>query len=54
MQPFSAESSVIRNYIEAVLDLPWNSETNDVLDLKKASEILERDHYGLKMLKKKF
>ena len=38
MQPFSAESSVIRNYIEAVLDLPWNKETKDVLDLKKASE----------------
>ena len=53
MQPFSAESSVIRNYIEAVLDLPWNSETNDVLDLKKASQILERDHYGLKDAKEK-
>ena len=53
MQPFSAESSVIRNYIEAVLDLPWNSETNDVLGLKKASQILERDHYGLKDAKEK-
>ena len=53
MQPFSAESSVIRNYIEAVLDLPWNKETKDVLDLKKASQILERDHYGLKDAKEK-
>ena len=53
MQPFSAESSVIRNYIEAVLDLPWNSQTNDALDLKRASEILERDHYGLKDAKEK-
>ncbi len=53
MQPFSAESSVIRNYIEAVLDLPWNKETKDVLDLKKASQILERDHYGLKEAKEK-
>lgn len=53
MQPFSAESSVIRNYIEAVLDLPWNKETKDVLSLKKASEILERDHYGLKDAKEK-
>ena len=53
MQSFSAESSVIRNYIEAVLDLPWNKETKDVLDLKKASEILERDHYGLKDAKEK-
>ena len=53
MQSFSAESSVIRNYIEAVLDLPWNKETKDVLNLKKASEILERDHYGLKDAKEK-
>ena len=53
MQPFSAESSVIRNYIEAVLDLPWNKETKDVLNLKKASQILERDHYGLKEAKEK-
>ena len=53
MQPFSAESSVIRNYIEAVLDLPWSKETKDVLNLKKASEILERDHYGLKEAKEK-
>ena len=53
MQPFSAESSVIRNYIEAVLDLPWNTETKDVLDLKKATQILERDHYGLKDAKEK-
>ena len=53
MQSFSAESSVIRNYIEAVLDLPWSKETKDVLNLKKASEILERDHYGLKDAKEK-
>ena len=53
MQLFSAESSVIRNYIEAVLDLPWKLQTKDVLDLKKASEILERDHYGLKDAKEK-
>ena len=53
MQPLSAESSVIRNYIEAVLDLPWSKETKDVLNLKKASEILERDHYGLKEAKEK-
>ena len=53
MQPFSAESSVIRNYIEAVLDLPWNKETKDVLNLKKASQILERDHYGMKDAKEK-
>lgn len=53
MQPFSAESSVTRNYIESVLDLPWNTTTNDILDLKKAVEILDRDHYGLKDAKEK-
>ena len=53
MQPFSAESSVTRNYIEAVLDLPWNNTTKDILDLNKASEILERYHYGLKDAKEK-
>ena len=53
MQPFSAESSVTRNYIEVVLDLPWNNTTKDILDLNKASEILERDHYGLKDAKEK-
>ena len=53
MQPFSAESSVTRNYIEAVLDLPCNNTTKDILDLNKASEILERDHYGLKDAKEK-
>ena len=53
MQPFSAESSVTRNYIEAVLDLPWNNTTKDILDLNKASEILEKDHYGLKDAKEK-
>ncbi|MCI7223968.1 endopeptidase La [Fusobacterium sp.] len=53
MQPFSAESTVTRNYIEAVLELPWDKTTEDILDLKKASEILERDHYGLKEAKEK-
>lgn len=53
MQPFSAESTVTRNYIEAVLELPWDKKTKDVLDLKKASSILERDHYGLKDAKEK-
>ncbi|WP_130889710.1 endopeptidase La [Fusobacterium varium] len=48
MPPFSAEATVSRNYIETVLDLPWEKSTKDILDLKKANEILERDHYGLK------
>ena len=53
MQPFSAESSVTRNYIETVLDLPWNNTTEDILDIKVSSDILERDHYGLKEPKTK-
>lgn len=48
MPPFSAEATVSRNYIETVLDLPWEKSTKDILDLKKANDILERDHYGLK------
>lgn len=51
MPPFSAEATVSRNYIETVLDLPWDKTTKDILDLKKANEILERDHYGLKEAK---
>ena len=53
MQLFSAESSVTRNYIETVLDLPWNNTTEDILDIKVSSDILERDHYGLKEPKTK-
>lgn len=51
MPPFSAEATVSRNYIETVLDLPWDKTTKDILDLKKANNILERDHYGLKEAK---
>ena len=51
MPPFSAEATVSRNYIETVLDLPWDKTTKDILDLKKATDILERDHYGLKEAK---
>lgn len=51
MPPFSAEATVSRNYIETVLDLPWDKTTKDILDLKKANDILEKDHYGLKEAK---
>ncbi|MBC2856495.1 endopeptidase La [Cetobacterium sp. 2A] len=53
MAQFSAEATVSRTYIETVVDLPWDKSTKDVLDLKKASEILERDHYGLKDVKER-
>ncbi|MGF6905745.1 endopeptidase La [Fusobacterium sp. PH5-44] len=53
MPPYSAESTVSRNYIETLLDLPWDKTTKDLVDLVKANEILERDHYGLKDAKEK-
>lgn len=43
----SAESSVIRNYIDWLFGLPWNHATEDDLDLKKAEAVLNEDHYGL-------
>lgn len=53
MPPFSAEATVSRNYIETVIELPWEKTTKDIVDLKKATEVLERDHYGLKDAKNK-
>lgn len=53
MPPFSAEATVSRNYIETVIELPWEKTTRDIVDLKKANEVLERDHYGLKDAKNK-
>ncbi|MGL4945334.1 MAG: endopeptidase La [Fusobacteriaceae bacterium] len=53
MTAFSAEASVCRNYIETIVSLPWNKETKDVLDIRKAEETLDRDHYGLKEIKEK-
>ncbi|MCX5977336.1 MAG: endopeptidase La [Coprothermobacterota bacterium] len=48
MPPMVAESTVVRTYLDWVLDLPWSAETADILDLKEADAILEADHYGLK------
>lgn len=48
---YSAEGGVIRTYLDWILDLPWNSETKDNLDIKRAREILENEHYGLKDVK---
>ncbi len=51
MHVASAEYSVQVNYVETLLDLPWNEFTKDKFDLKKAKTILDRDHYGLKEVK---
>ncbi len=49
----SAESSVIRNYIEWLVSIPWSSETEDNLDVKHAEKILDEDHYGLEKVKER-
>ena len=51
MHPDSAEASVIRTYLDWVLNLPWNTRTTDQLELDRAKEILEEDHYGLEKIK---
>ena len=48
---YSAEGNVIRSYLDWILDLPWNTETKDNYDIKKAREILEEEHYGLEDVK---
>lgn len=53
MQPSSAEATVSRTYIETVLSLPWNEESSDNIDLNKAEEILNEDHYGLDKVKER-
>lgn len=47
----SAESSVIRNYLDWLISLPWSNATEDRLDLKRAEKILDEDHYGLEKVK---
>ena len=47
----SMESQVIRNFLETVVELPWNERTEDHIDIPRAGEILDEDHYGLKDVK---
>ncbi|MCK5847815.1 MAG: endopeptidase La [Caldisericia bacterium] len=51
MPPMMAESGVVRNYIEWILALPWDKATEDEIDIKKAKEVLDQDHYGLQDVK---
>lgn len=53
MSPASAESAVVRSYVNWILDLPWNKKTKDTLDISKARQILEEDHFGLKSVKER-
>ncbi len=53
IHPTSAEYTVIRNYLDWLLELPWLEGTKDEVDLKKAREILDQDHYDLEKVKKR-
>lgn len=53
MNQASAEYTVSRTYLDWILDLPWSISTADNLDIKKAKEVLEHDHYGLDKVKKR-
>ena len=53
MPPMMAEGAVIRNYLDALLSLPWGKFNQDNFDLKRAEDVLEKDHYGLKKVKER-
>jgi len=53
MHPESAETAVVRNYLDWMFALPWDKSTVDNLDLRKAMEILDEDHYGLQKVKER-
>ncbi len=53
MSPMSAEATVVRNYIDWLVALPWKKGTKDQIDLVKAEDILEEDHYGLEKVKER-
>ena len=53
-QPFgSAEASVIRNYLDVCLEMPWNKYTRERADVEQARKLLDRDHYGLETVKER-
>ena len=53
MSPMSAEATVVRNYIDWIISLPWNDFTDDKLDINEAERVLEDDHYGLEKVKER-
>jgi ATP-dependent Lon protease len=53
MSPMSAEATVVRNYIDWLISLPWNEFTDDKLDIGDAEKVLEEDHYGLEKVKQR-
>ena len=53
MSPMSAEATVVRNYIDWIIGLPWNEFNDDKLDINEAEKVLEEDHYGLEKVKER-
>lgn len=53
MMPMSPEATVIRNYLDWMISMPWSVKTNDRLDIEKCKEILDEDHYGLEKVKER-
>lgn len=53
MPQSSSESSVVRNYLDTVLELPWNKQSKECFDIKDAQHILDEDHYGLEKVKER-
>jgi ATP-dependent Lon protease len=51
MHPDSAESTVVRTYLDWIVDMPWSKSSKDVIDIKRAKRILDNDHYGLDNVK---
>ncbi|UCD77861.1 MAG: endopeptidase La [Desulfobacterales bacterium] len=51
MHPDSAESTVVRTYLDWLVDMPWNKYSKDVIDIKRAKRVLDKDHYGLANVK---
>jgi ATP-dependent Lon protease len=53
MHPSTPDYSIVYNHLDLMLDLPWNEFTDDQYDLKKASKVLDQDHYGMKKVKER-
>ena len=53
MSPMSAEATVVRNYIDTIVNLPWRKKSKISKDIKQAQEILDKDHYGLEKVKER-
>lgn len=53
MSPMSAEATVVRNYIDTLLDLPWKKKTKINKDVRNAEQVLDEDHYGLEKVKER-